>query len=141
MFEVVIALFIIAMIIVGVVSLSTDSLSNAIFSRNKTLAARYSQEAIEWLRSQREQDNVLFQSKASASTNYCFQTLAWTNTGKCGDEEFISNTIFRRDVTFVVSTIQDDKKIIEANVTTSWDDSRGTHVATSVTNFNDLRQQ
>ena len=75
MFEVVIALFIIAMIIVGVVSLTTVSVSNSFF-KNKTLAGKYSQEAIEWLRSQTKADFTTF--KTSASGTRCLKTLAFS---------------------------------------------------------------
>lgn len=139
MFEVVIALFIIAMIIVGVVSLSTTSLSNSIFSRNKTLAGRYSQEAIEWLRSQREENTALFLTNTATSL-YCLQTLSWTNVGACSSAEVILGTIFTREVVFDLSVVS-SKNIIEADVTTSWSDSRGYHEAKSITNFSDIRQK
>lgn len=139
MFEVVIALFIISMIIIGIVSLSTISLSNSIFSRNKNLAGKYSQEAIEWLRSQREQDVSIFLTNIGTPT-YCLQTLSWVNTGTCSSVEVIAGTIFRREVSFVTNTLS-GKKITEANVITYWNDSKGYHEAKSVTNFNDIRQK
>ena len=140
MFEVVIALFIISMIIVGVVSLSTISLSNSIFSRNKTLAGRFTQEASEWIRSQREQDSALFITNVTANVNYCLQELVWTNTGKCSSSEVITGTIFTRQATFSTSTIT-GKSIVEATIITFWNDSKGYHEAKSVTNFNDIREQ
>lgn len=140
MFEVVVALFIIAMIIVGVVSLSTNSLSNSIFSRNKSLAGKYSQEAIEWLRSQREEDVSIFIANIGVSPSFCLDTLSWINTGICNSTEVIPSTIFRREVNFVTTQIS-NKNIIEADVKTYWNDSRGYHEAKSVTNFNDIREK
>lgn len=140
MFEVVIALFIITMIIVGVVSLTTYSLSNAVFSKNKTLAGKFSQEAIEWLRFQREEDIAVFLANVTNSNRYCLQTLVWTNTGICGSSELISNTIFRREVVFTTSTAS-GKNLIEADVITYWTDSRGYHESKSVTNFTDIREK
>lgn len=140
LFEVVIAIFIISMIIVGVVSVSTSSLSNSIFSRNKTLAGRYSQEAIEWLRSQRDKDISGFVAKTSSNTDYCLQNLEWTNTGLCGAAELISNTLFKRQMEFSTSVLS-NKNIIEATVVTSWNDSRGYHESRYSTNFNDIREK
>jgi len=80
MFEVVLALFIITMIIVAVVILSTASISNSLFSRNKTLANKYSQEAIEWLRSQRESNSATFITSANTPI-YCLNSLVFTNVG------------------------------------------------------------
>lgn len=139
MFEVVIALFIIAMVVVGIVSVSTFSLSNSLFSRNKTLAGKYSQEAIEWLRSQREQDSAAFVLNAQTPT-YCLQTLAWSNSGVCGSSEVIGTSVFRREVNFTLDT-SSGKNIIEADVKTYWDDSRGYHEAKSVTDFADVREK
>lgn len=139
MFEVVIALFIISMIIVGVVSLSTNSLSNSIYSRNKSLSGRYSQEAIEWLRSEREKDFESFVTHANTPT-YCLDTLAWTNIGTCSSSEIIANTIFTREVAFSTYAVS-GKNLIEASVTTFWNDSRGYHEARSVTNFGDIREK
>lgn len=143
MFEVVMALFIMALIIVAVVFLSTNSISNSAFSRNKTIAGRYSQEATEWLRGQRDSDSVLFKTNAVGS--YCFNslTLSWANTGLCLSNELI-NSLFKREVTF--TTIQlgcpaNCKNVIEANVVTSWTDSKGTHQAKSVTQFTDIREK
>jgi len=131
MFEVVIALFIISMIIVGIVSLSTISLSNSIFSRNKNLAGKYSQEAIEWLRSQKETDFGLFETNAVGTR--CLNTLAFTSP-PCQ----LINNIFKRQVTFTVTL---NPTIIKAEVVTSWNDSKGTHQAVSTTEFTDIREK
>ena len=138
MFEVVLALFIITMIIVAVVILSTNSISNSLFSRNKTLANRYSQEAIEWLRSEREANIALFKTRATGV--YCLQQpIDWLNTGSCGSTEVISaNSIFTRQVNFTVIT---SPTIIKAEVVTSWSDSRGVHQAISTTEFSDIREK
>ncbi len=141
MFEVVIAIFIISMVIVGIVSLSTTALSNSLFSRNKTLAGRYSQEAIEWVRSEREKDSAWFIERLTSPT-YCLDnpSLNWSNTGVCGATEFITGTSFIRNLSFITSVI-DTKNIILATVTTSWTDSKGKHEAKSVTNFSDIREK
>ena len=139
MFEVVIALFIISMIIVGVVSLSTNSLANSIYSRNKSLSGRYSQEAIEWIRSEREKNYSNFVTYATTPT-YCLDTLAWTNIGTCSSSEVIPNTIFTREASFTTYAVS-GKNLVEVDVTTSWTDSRGYHEAKSVTNFGDIREK
>lgn len=141
MFEVILALFIITLILVAVVILSTSSISNSISSRNKTLASKYTQEAIEWLRSEREADITNFRSKISIS-NYCLNSLNlnWTNTGVCGSSEIIPETVFLRQVNFTTSLVS-GKLIITANVVTSWNDSKGIHEARTITYFTDTRDQ
>lgn len=137
MFEVVLALFIIAMIIVGVVFLSTNSISNSLFSRNKTLASRYSQEAVEWLRSEREKDISLFVTR---SGTYCLDVLSWSKNRNCNATEIITSTILKRQVV-ITEDVSTTDTIIKAEVTTSWDDSKGTHQAKSITEFNDIREK
>lgn len=141
MFEVILALFIITMIIVAVVILSTNSISNSLFSRSKTQASRYSQEAIEWIRSQRETNFETF-STATDTTTYCLNSNppSFANTGACTSSELISGTIFKRQVTFSKALVS-GKTIIDATVVTSWNDSKGYHEARSVTNFGDIREK
>lgn len=141
MFEVVLALFIITMIIVAVVIVSTNSISNSLFSRSKTQAARYSQEAIEWLRNERETNSDIFFT-AINTQNYCLNTNPpnFSNTGVCNSNELILGTIFKRGVRFVKSTVT-GKSIINATVVTSWNDPKGYHEARSVTDFSDIREK
>jgi Tfp pilus assembly protein PilV len=144
MFEVVMALFIMALIIVGVVFLSTSSIANSAFSRNKTIAGRYSQEAVEWLRGQRDSDPTLFVTNATGT--WCLTSLSFTTSPHvaCSSANFITGTIFKRQVVFSVSLAgcpANCKNVITAEVTTSWDDSKGTHSAKSTTEFTDIREK
>lgn len=139
MFEVVLALFIITMIIVAVVILSTNSISNSLFSKNKTLAGRYSQEAVEWLRSERESNFNNFSAYADLPT-YCLDSLSFLNTGLCSESETISDTVFERTLYFT-KQVSSGKTIIDATVVTTWTDSKGVHSSRSVTSFNDIRER
>ena len=138
LFEVVVALFIITLIIIAVVSLSTVSIANSLFSKNKTLSARYSQEGVEWLRSQREEDPVSFFTILPGI--YCLDTTTFTNTGNCTTDERISNTVFIRELN-LTSTQEASKTIVSATVTTFWTDAKGRHEASSSTVFTDRREQ
>lgn len=139
LFEVVLALFVITMIIVGVVVVSTNSISNSLFSRNKTLAARYAQEGIEWLRLEKERDFSALSVFANTQT-YCLNNLSFTNLGACNGSEFITGTEFEREVSFTKLS-ENSKTIIEATVKTYWIDSKGYHESKSSTTFTDIRQR
>jgi Tfp pilus assembly protein PilV len=138
MFEVVLALFIMALIIVGVVFLSTSSIANSAFSRNKTIAGRYSQEAIEWLRGQRDSNPALFITNATGT--WCLSNLSFTSHIACGSSTFVTGTIFKRQVIFTEDGSTTDT-IIKAEVQTSWTDSKGIHTAKSITEFTDIREK
>ncbi len=141
MFEVVLALFIITMIIVAVVILSTNSIANSLFSRSKTQASRYSQEAVEWLRNERETNSDDF-VLATNTPVYCLSTNPpdFSNTGACSSNEVITGTIFKRQVTFTTSDVF-SKSIINATIVTSWTDPKGYHEARAVTEFSDIREK
>ncbi len=139
LFEAIVALAISALIIVAVVSLVSNSIRNASFSRNKTLASRYAQQATEWLRGQRDSDITTFSSDALTPT-WCINNLSWTQAGHCGSGDFITNTIFGREVSFVLNSVN-GKDVIEADIIVFWTDSQGYHEVRSATNFADWRQR
>jgi hypothetical protein len=141
LFEVVVAIAISALIIVTIVSLTSSSIQNSSYSKDKTLASTYVQEATEWLRGQRNNDIASFLTHTETPL-WCLNDLstAWSHVGACGSGEYISGTPFTRQVVFGRSLVG-AKNLIEADVTVSWTDSKGIHEVTSATNFSDLRQR
>jgi|WetSurSiteA1Bulk_404760.scaffolds.fasta_scaffold00731_2 Tfp pilus assembly protein PilV len=141
LFEVVVAISVITLIIVAMIILTTTSIRNNSYSRNKTVASRYSQEAIEWLRGQRDASWPTFYGKTSTIPRYyCFKvsplTPTWPSAGLCGDSDYInSNTIFKRQLTLTRDPLNGD--FIIADVAVSWTDGQGEHKAESVTYFSD----
>lgn len=144
LFELVVAIAISALIIVAIVSLTTNSIQNSNFSKNKALAATYAQQATEWLRGQRDTDPTIFFTTATTPA-WCLQNLSsgFTTpavnpvtdcTGK------IPGTPFNRWVTFT-QNLQGGKMVVEADVVVSWIDSQGMHEVISATNLADLRQR
>lgn len=140
LFEVVIAIAISALIIVSVVSLATNSIRNASYSKNNSLAANYAQETVEWLRGQRDNDVMIFMTNVQENLVWCFSTLSWTNPTTCLNSETISGTPFLRQGNFS-TTVVNGKTIVEVDITVSWTDAQGTHEVKSTTNFTDWRQR
>lgn len=139
LFEVVVALAISAVIIIALVSLVSNSVRNAVFSRNSTQAALMAQEAIEWLRGERDNDTAAFLVNVQIPT-YCLMNLNWNQSGSCGTNDFIAGTSFIREVAFSLSTIS-GKTLVQADVTISWRDTQGIHEVKNSTNFTDWRQR
>jgi Tfp pilus assembly protein PilV len=142
LFELVVAIAISALIIVAIVSLTTNSIQNSNFSKNKALAATYAQQATEWLRGQRDKDVAAFILSATTSA-WCLQNLAFTTPAanpvtECSGK--IANSIFSRWVTFSVN-VQGGKTVVEADVVVAWTDAQGVHEVISATNLADLRQR
>lgn len=142
LFEVVLALGVIAAITVGIVSLTVSSIRNAAFSKNKTLAGRYAQEAIEWLRSERDKNFTVFKTRVQTPPlKWCLTgpDLNWNKHSACGVSDYISGSppLFR-EVTFSGSTIS-GSTIIRASVRVYWTDAQGAHEVTSTTLFSDWK--
>jgi Tfp pilus assembly protein PilV len=135
LFEVVTALGVVTVIIVALVALASNAIHNSNFSKDKALATRYSQEATEWLRGERDANWDIFAAKAVTPT-WCLPSLSWMSAlvGACG-EDYISNTLFQREVSFNVV----DTKTIEVQVTIFWEDSKGAHQVASATTLTDWR--
>jgi type II secretory pathway pseudopilin PulG len=139
LFEVVLAIGISALIITALVSLASSSIQNANFSKNKTLAANYAQEATEWLRGQRDLGFTNFGLNVQqGSPVMCLNQLNWA-IGPCSGST-ITGTLFTREVTFANADFG-GKTIIKADIVVSWTDSKGSHKTISATNFSDWSQR
>jgi len=138
LFEVVLALAVAALIIIAIVALATISIRNANFSRNQSLTTRYAQEAIEWLRGQRDEDWDAFAARALTPL-WCLKSLSWTDAkiGECGSSDFIFDTIFKREISFTIL----DASNIDTAVKVYWEDAQGLHETKTVTTFTDWREQ
>jgi Tfp pilus assembly protein PilV len=138
LFEVVLSLAVITLIIVTLIILASNSIRNANFSRNKTLATRYAQEALEWLRGERDENFDTFSTRA-LTPQYCLPSLSWdeSSIGSCGSSNNISGTILKREVTF--SIVSADNILTEILV--YWEDAQGDHEVKTTTNFTDWRSQ
>jgi len=126
LFEVVVAIGVAAVIVVALVSLVTRSIRNATFSKNKSLAASYAQEASEWLRGERDNNLIVFLQKSATGLTYCLPTADWpVSAGGCGSANFIQDTQFLRSVTFSRTWVVvngSNKDIITADIRVSWNE-------------------
>lgn len=144
LFELVVAIAISALVIVAIVSLVASSIRNANYSKNNGLASSYAQNATEWLRSERDRDINKFMINAQTPA-WCLKDSpltisSWSQVGACNAGDFISGTIFLREVHFT-SSVVGGKTVIQTAVVVSWTDAQGLHEVTNTTNFTDWRQR
>lgn len=144
LFELVVAIGVSALIIVAIVSLVTNAIRSATFSRNNAIGTSLGDDAVEWLRTQRDTDIVGFLANTSASPIYCFQALDWNTPSACTSSDLIEN-LYTRQGTFSTETIS-GKTVVHATITVSWTDrgvagTAGSHVITNKTDFTDWRQR
>jgi type II secretory pathway pseudopilin PulG len=141
LFEVVVSIAISAIIIVALVALAANSIKNATFAKNKTIASRYAEEVTEWLRGQRDNNTNVFFTNTLVSASWCLPTPDWPVGPSASCDEFIEGTIFTRRVDVTRQFIGLGKTLISTDVVVSWDDAQGNHEVRSTTSFSDWRER
>lgn len=121
--EVIVGVGIVTIVLVGLISVITVSLANAQFSRSRTQANKYAQEASEWLRGQRDEMSWAdFYTKATSGGRYCLASLDWfVDNNNCPVINDDVDMYTRRVVLTPVCPIDpcnDDKVAI--HITVSW---------------------
>lgn len=101
LFEVTIAVAVAVMVIISIVAAATVSVRNANFARNQAEATRFAQEALEWIRAQRDAstwedflNTVKFNEYPPAvnEISYCLPPiLSWDNDTPRPDPTFCTN--------------------------------------------------
>lgn len=126
LFEIIVAITVVSIGMLAVVGLIRTSVSDADLSKNQNLANRKTQEALEWLRGERDTNWALFVAHGSdIGTVYCLDNLNFDNAGECSASEFISGTPLIRELIFVYDLADANKASLE--VVTKWSDQTGEH--------------
>jgi len=112
--EVIVALALIAMVILGLVKVTIVSVNNASFAKDQRAATQYAQEGIEYARKCREEDEVAFWHKS------------------CPELAQPADPRFTRTITFNNSQ---DTNVMNVLVEVSWSDSKGVHKSSLETNL------
>ena len=115
--EVMVAILVIVLVVLGLVSVTTVAMRNASFSRNQTLATKYAQEGIERVRIYRGEVDW------SDFTNACDSGIA----GLVGIDDLTSSTVFERTVTCIPDPTDADEYTMDVEVSVSWQSAKGTH--------------
>lgn len=137
----VLASLVIAILIIGaLINAVTASIRNAQFAKNSSLATKYAQEGMEFIRSQRDTANtwVEFRDGRVRTFPWCLKSTAWPEAvGYCGEEDKITGTIFTREA--YISEESDTK--VKAKVIVKWkDQSSQEHKSELVSIFSDMSQ-
>ncbi|OGM05201.1 hypothetical protein A2125_01715 [Candidatus Woesebacteria bacterium GWB1_43_5] len=152
MFELLVAIGVIALILSSLVSLATLSVRNAGFARNESEAARLGQDASEWLRGERNKDWDDFIAMATTGSvattsqiaRLCVKGVSWpqTHLGDCFASDTISN-LFLRTIDFELQDTNGDTYYDLANavITVHWTDGQGYHEIKNSTYYTDWRIQ
>lgn len=120
--EVLVFVSILSLFFIMAVSVTTYSIRNMKIQEHKILATRYAEEAIEWIKQEKEDDWQVFSTKDTSSgsgTNYCLNTLDWATVSDCGDSYTLGPpNIFKR--VLIITNFGNPVDKITANLTVSW---------------------
>jgi Tfp pilus assembly protein PilE len=141
--EVIIATAVVGLVMTAIVAIGSVSLRNTSRAKAKALATKYTQEGIEYFRTQR---NLLgwesmFQTlkQNSGGVTYCMATLPYTQTGGLGNlpnraclpTEFVDvRQIYQRRA-HVTTSVVGGQNVITVVVTVSWNDSGNQQISTA----------
>ena len=104
--EVVVALSLVVLVVLGLVRVSVTSINNTAFARDQRAATQYAQEGLESARQCKEENEIAFWSLS------------------CPELTAPSDTKFTRQITYT-QIIEEEK--IQIEVVVSWTDSKGEH--------------
>lgn len=138
MVEMLVAVAIVVLVLVTVVSRVVAAVASANFARNQALSTRFSQEGLEWARSQRDSLGwVGFSPYISSSPTYCVPDLSLgigaLTSGTCLTTATIPGTIFLREVRFIYAAPGGQEPYTDIISTVSWRDRVGWHRSTLTT--------
>lgn len=122
--ELILAFFVMALVIVAIVGITTISLRNANSAKNNTLARRYAEEGMEHLRQLRDEDWISFRNKAPLVPNgasYCLNNLSNNLDISGGCSQAMTGLIFEREAN--MTRLNDN--IVLAVVVVTWSDENG----------------
>lgn len=122
LFEVVVAVSVAVLIITGILTAVVLSSANAEFARRQAEATRYAQEAMEWLRLERDNSWSSFFGHVNTTPAWCLKTPSWNDPPllPCGQSDVIANTSYWREVRFA----RIDDNSYDVSVTVFWQDAK-----------------
>lgn len=125
--EVLVFITILSLFFVAAMAVSTYSLKAMKTSEFKIIASHYAEEAIEWVRSEKETDWTVFTGLDSTSgpETYCINTLNWSSGGTCLDYELGSPNVFKREVTLTNDPDSTTPDQVNVSVSVYWLDTNG----------------
>lgn len=135
--EVVVAVGISALILVAVASLAAGSVRTSSYNRNNAIATKYAQEALEWLRTQRDEDWSDFINNIVSGG--CSGSFSWG--GDCTiDPVFNRSASFLCSASSVEMPCNASADTVDVTVSVTWTDAQGIHEVRSATKFTNWRR-
>lgn len=134
--EVLTALAVVLLVIIALIRATTTSMKGSDFAKTQSSATSYGQEAIEWIRAERDKNWDNIADKVTPG-KICLNALDWTATAPCNEDSIPLAGKFQRQV--ILSSVGTEGKQIKVEVTVSWQDSSGEHQSVLTTYLSNWR--
>ncbi len=126
--EVLVFLSILGFVFISGIALGTVSVRNSINAENKILAARYGEELLSWLRSEKDADWLVFVNKTSIAPgiSYCFDqepVRNWPSSGNCGRTQLVKG-LFKRQVVLIYDN---NSQYVSVNILIEWNEGSNSY--------------
>jgi Tfp pilus assembly protein PilV len=134
--ELLTALAVVLLVIVALVRATTISLRSSSFSKAQSQATAYAQEAIEWVRAERDKDWDEFSTRAGVTFCLNSEPVSWLSEGICSADDYTLGGRFKREAT--LTSVDGEVNQVEVRVVVSWLESGGEHqsqITTYLTNW------
>lgn len=116
--EVLVFISVLGLFFTAALSVTTFNLQNMKIQEHKILATRFTEEGIEWVKQEKEDNWTLFLDHNVGY--YCLNSLGWTSNSisspACAEANYISGTIFKRELS-LTKPVADQ---VNMTVTVTW---------------------
>lgn len=122
--EVLIFITILSLFFIAAMTVTVFSLRSMKNQEYKILATHLAEEAMEWIKSEKEDDwsaFINYDTSAGAGTTYCLENLDWLSKFSCSDYNLGTPAIFKREL--LIKNIGSPTYQVNADIIISWLDS------------------
>jgi type II secretory pathway pseudopilin PulG len=131
--EVLVFTAVLGLFFVAAMAVTTFNLRNMKIQEHKILATRYAEEAVEWLKQEKEDDWSVFITHNPVSSNYCLNSsLNWNSPSLCG-EVYTLGTIFKREL--LITNFGSPVDQVNTTITVTWKEGTNSFNVTIPTVF------
>jgi len=118
--EVLVFVSILSIFFVAALTVSVYYLRMTKSQQYKIIATHLAEEAVEWLKSEKESDWLQFVSYDTSyqGTRYCLENLDWSIANSCSGYNLGTPAIFKREL--LIKNIGNPVSQVEADITVSW---------------------
>lgn len=121
--EVLVFISILSLFFVAAMAVATFSLKNMKNQEYKIIATHLAEEAMEWVKSEKETDWSIFSARDTGNgTTYCLKNLdstVWNTQGQCPDYSLGTPAIFKREL-LIDNQAGSPATTIDVEITVSW---------------------